>query len=159
MSYDNNTSGLGLQQPYGPRETQDGVLSGGTIRTDGGEITVTVYAKGEDFGSGTSFDTKAVVPSGSVFVDAVAEVTEAFALGGTTPTLNIGTNGSEGTNYGIELSEANAEATGTYYNATGAGTFGNPLTSDVTIGVALDGTSPTVTSAGALKVVMTFKKI
>lgn len=158
MGFESNT-GLGVTNHYGPRDTQDGVASGGELA--GGEGSVkeaVIYIKGSDFSSG-SFDTRFTIPAGAKFLEAQAEVTEAFALGGTTPTINVGTNGSEGTNYGIELSEANAEAAGTYYNATGAGTWANPLAADTVIGVALDGTTPTVTSAGEAKVVIRYVKI
>ncbi len=161
MSFENNAfphaTGTAFNQ-YGPRETQDGQLSGGVTRTAGVMQEVVVYINGSDFTSG-SFDTRATLPAGSTFVEAIAEVTEAFVLGGTSPTINVGTNGSEGTNFGIELSEANAEATGTYYNDTGAGTWAAPLAADTVIGVALDGTTPTVTAAGEAKVVIRYIKV
>jgi hypothetical protein len=153
-----NTSGLGVNASYGPREREVGQLSGGKVSTYGAEIQAVVYIRGDDFSSG-SFDTRLTIPAGSTFLDAQAEVNEAFALGGTTPTINVGTNTSEGTNYGIELSEAQAEAAGTYYNATGAGTWANPLAADTAVGVALDGTTPTVTAAGTAKVVLRFLKV
>lgn len=158
MGFESNT-GLGVLNHYGERGTQDGVAGGGDLPGNGSIKEAVVYVKGEDFGSGTSFDTQYIIPAGAKFLEAYCEVTEAFALGGTTPTLNVGTNGSEGTNYGIELSEANAEATGEYYNSTGAGTWASALAADTTIGVALDGTSPTVTSAGKAKVVIRYIKI
>jgi hypothetical protein len=153
-----NVSGTVVNH-YGARETQVGVASGGELA--GGEGAVkeaVIFIKGSDFTSG-SFDTRLTIPDGAKFLEAYVEVTEAFALGGTTPTMNIGTSGSAGTNYAIELSEANAEAVGEYYNATGAGTWGSPLAADTTVAVELDGTSPTVTSAGEAKVVIRYIKI
>lgn len=144
---------------YGQRGTEDGVVSGGNIHKDGVIQEAVVYATGQDFDGGTTFDTRLTVPAGSRFIEAYAEVTEAFVLGGTTPTINVGTNGSEGTNYAIELSEAQAEATGNVYNATGAGTWGSVLTANTAVGIALDGGSPTVTDAGKLKVVIRYIKI
>lgn len=158
MGYEANT-GLGVFNHYGTRDVQAGVVSGGDVHGDGTIKEAVVYITGDDFGSGTSFDTQLILPDGAKFIEAYAEVTEAFALGGTTPTMNIGTSGSAGTDYAIELSEANAEAAGEYYNATGAGTFANPLAADTTIAVELDGTSPTVTSAGKAKVVIRYMKI
>lgn len=157
MGFESNT-GLGVSSHYGPRGTQDGVAGGGDLPGNGAVKEAIIYIKGSDFTSG-AFDTRYTIPAGSKFLQATCEVTEAFALGGTTPTINVGTNSSEGTNYGIELSEANAEATGTYFNATGAGTWANPLAADTVIGVALDGTSPTVTTAGKAKVVIRYIKI
>lgn len=158
MGYESNT-GLGVFNHYGPRGTQDGVVSGGQVHGNGVVQEKVVYITGDDFGSGTSFDTQLTIPAGAKFIEAYAEVTEAFVLGGTTPTINVGTNGSEGTNYAIELSEAQAEAVGQVYNGTGAGTFASPLAADTVIGVALDGTTPTVTSAGEAKVVIRYIKI
>ncbi len=158
MGFESNT-GLGVLNHYGERGTQDGIAGGGDLPGNGAIKEAVVYIKGEDFGSGTSFDTQYSIPDGAKFLEAYAEVTEAFALGGTTPTMNIGTSGSAGTNYAIELSEANAEAVGEYYNATGAGSWGSPLTAAATIAVELDGTTPTVTSAGKAKVVIRYIKI
>lgn len=161
-SYENNafplTSGTAYNH-YGQRGTEDGVVGGGNIHKDGVIQEAVVYATGYDFDGGTSFDTQLTIPAGSKFIEAYAEVSEAFVLGGTTPTINIGTNSSEGTNYAIELSEAQAEATGNVYNATGAGTWANVLTANTAVGIALDGTSPTVTDAGKLKVVIRYIKI
>lgn len=158
MGFESNT-GLGVNNHYGERGTQDGVVGGGDLPGNGAIKEAVIYIKGEDFGAGTSFDTQYSIPAGAKFVEAYAEITEAFALGGTTPTINVGTNGSEGTNYGLELSEAQAEATDEVYNGTGAGTWASPLAAATTVGVALDGTSPTVTSAGKAKVVIRYIKI
>lgn len=161
MGYENNAINLAsgsAYNHYGPRGTEDGVVSGGSIHKDGVVQEAVVYVTGADFSSG-SFDTRLTLPAGAKFIEAIAEVNEAFALGGTSPTINVGTNGSEGTNYAIELSEANAEAAGTYYNSTGGGTFAAVLAADTAIGVALDGTTPTVTDAGEMKVVIRYIKI
>lgn len=157
-NFESNT-GLGVFNHYGQRGTEDGVVSGGEVHGSGTIREAVIYVTGDDFGSGTDFDTQYTIPAGSKFIEAYAEVSEVFALGGTSPTINVGTNGSEGTNYAIELSEAQAEATGNVYNSTGAGTFGSVLSADTTIGVALDGTSPTVTSAGKMKVIIRYIKI
>lgn len=157
MAYE-DSAGLSVNNHYGPRGTQDGVVGGGKLPAAGSVDEIVVYITGEDFDSGTSFDTLATLPAGSTVREVIAEVTEAFALGGTTPTINVGTNTSEDTNYGIELSEAQAEATGTY-DGTPAGTWAAPLAADTAIGVALDGTTPTVTTAGAAKVVIRYSKI
>ncbi len=154
-----NTAGLGVNASYGPREREVGKLSGGLVSKHGSVFEAVVYIRGNDFDGGTSFDTELTIPAGGVFLDATCEVNEVFALGGTTPTINVGTNGSEGTNYVLELSEASAESLSTSINRTGAGDFANPLTADAAIGVALDGTSPTVTADGAAKVVIRYIKI
>lgn len=157
MSFE-NTAGLGVQNHYGPRGKQDGIVAGGKLPVHGSVDEIVVYINGSDFGTGTDFLTRATLPAGALVLDVMAEVTEAFVLGGTTPTINVGTDGSEGTNYGLELSEAQAEAVGTYSD-TAAGTWAAVLAADTPISVALDGTSPTVTSAGAAKVVIRYSKI
>jgi hypothetical protein len=145
---------------YGVRDTQDGVVGGGKLESQGSVVEAVVYARGSDFTSG-AFDTKLTIPAGSKFVSAIAEVTEAFVLGGTTPTINVGTSGSAGTDYGIELSEANGEAVGTYFAEGTNGTWSQSavLANDTVVAVELDGTTPTVTDAGAMKVVIRYIKV
>lgn len=96
------------------------------------------------------------LPAGAVIEKVTVEVTEAFVLGGTTPVIEVGTEGSEATN-GFTISEAQAEAAATY-NLTSAlsGTWAAPLAASTTIGIDLAGTSPTVTAAGSMKVVITY---
>lgn len=156
MPYE-NTAGLGVNNHYGQRDSEDGVVSGGKSPVHGFEDEVVIYIKGSDFTSG-AFAPNAFLPAGALVISTIVEVNEAFVLGGTTPTINVGTAGSAGTNYGAELSEANAEATGVY-DGTAAGTWAARLTADAAIGVALDGTSPTVTGAGEAKVVIRYSKI
>jgi hypothetical protein len=152
-----STNGLGTFARYGAPVTQEGLLSGGQVKAYGSVHEAVVYINGDDFTSG-AFNTQLTIPAGAVIREVVAEVTEVFALGGTTPTINVGTDTSEGTNYGIELSEAQAEALGRY-DGTPAGTWASPLAADTVVGVALDGTTPTVTAAGACKVVIRYSKI
>ena len=144
-----NSAGLGVYNNYGTRETNE--ARDGVINTAGKVWQKQINFHGNDY-TQVSF----TLPAGATFLRASAKVTEAFALGGTSPTINVGTSGSHGTNYAIELSEAQAEAVGTYYNATGAGTFAAPLAAATTVVVGLDGTSPTVTSAGAVQVLIEY---
>jgi hypothetical protein len=145
--------GAGVRSRFGPVNIPDG--SGGVVRTAGNENEIVLEFSGEDI-NGDLFQ-KPVMPAGSVPVAVYVEIKEAFALGGTTPTLNIGTDGSEGTN-GVELSEANAEATGTYAPSL-AGTWASPLAAATTVSVALDGTTPTVTDAGHARVVIQYVEL
>jgi len=87
------------------------------------------------------------LPKGAIILDSFVEVTEAFALGGTTPTLALGVSGSAPTNSIVDVTEANAEAIGTYVGVP-AGTLAVPLAADSTIVVELGGSSPTITSVG-----------
>ena len=99
-----NSAGIGVYSSYGPRETQQGVVSGGDLPGNGAIKEAVIFIRGDDFTAG-SFDTQLSIPDGAKFLEAYVEVTEAFALGGTTPTMNIGTSGSAGTDYAIELSK------------------------------------------------------
>lgn len=159
MTVESNT-GLNVNNHYNARGLQDGLLAGGKLAVDGSVDEIVIYVKGSDFGTGTDFVPAGapVLPAGAIVREVVAEVTEAFVLGGTTPTINVGTVSTEGTNYSIELSEAEAEAIATY-DGTPAGTHAAPLAADALLGVALDGTTPTVTAAGDMKVVIRYSKI
>lgn len=99
------------------------------------------------------------LPAGAHVDEVFAEVSEAFALGGTSPTIEVGTETSEATN-GFTITEAQAEATGTY-DLTGAlsGTWAAVLAAETTLGLAQAGTSPTVTSAGKMKVVIRYSVV
>lgn len=144
----------GVSQYYGPRNRHEGV--GGTQGTRDDVRQLVLYIGGADY-----LQAKATLPAGATIVgNALVEVTEAFVLGGTTPVINIGVVGSEATNYLASITEAQAEAVGTYSKAS-AGTLAKdtPLASAVTIGVALAGTTPTITGAGKLKLVIPYKSI
>ena len=157
MGYESN-SGLGTFNQYGPRGTQDGVVSGGEVHGQGGgSRDVTVYITGDDFDGGTSFDTQLILPAGSIFEVATFEVTEAFTLGNADNVFNIGTNGSEVTN-GCAI--ANPDATGTTQDTSGAGTWGSALAADTAVGVSVTGTTAGVTEGvGKAKVVIRITKI
>lgn len=146
-----NSAGLGVYNVYGPRETDEG--RAGQINTAGVVKELEVSFRGDE----GNYDTvTAVVPKGAKFIEAVATVVEAFDLGGTTPTINVGTSGSAGTNYAIEISEAQAESAGTVvYNGTGQGTWASPLAADTTLAVELDGTTPTI-AEGEMTVVIRY---
>jgi len=144
----------GVINRYGPRTRHEGVA--GSMHTQDAEREFVVLFDGANYTlvSGT-------LPAGATVVSQMlVEITEAFALGGTTPTINIGVSGSHGTNYLGEISEAQAEAVGTYSVAS-AGTLAinTPLAAAATIVVGLDGTSPTITSAGKAKVSIRYRVI
>jgi hypothetical protein len=147
--------GAGVRSRFGPVDIPDG--SQGVVRTAGNKNELVVEFSGNDIND-DDFQ-KAIVPAGSLVVDAYVEISEVFALGGTTPTINVGTDGSEGTN-GVEISKAEAEALGTVdISASIAGTWAASLASDTTVSIALDGTTPTATDAGHAKVVISYVKM
>lgn len=148
-----NTAGLGVFNVYGPRKTAEG--RNGDINTAGFVKELQLDFRGDNYSL-----VSATIPKGAQVIECMAYVEEAFVLGGTTPTINIGTSGSAGTNYGIELSEAQAEAADTtVYDATKAGTWQSVLAAATTVAVELDGTSPTITDAGLCRVVIRYIEV
>lgn len=144
----------GVTQYYGPRSQWDGVAGTQGRSSDLRELTFFISG-------GKLSEVTTSLPAGTVVVgNAIIEVQEAFALGGTTPVINIGVSGSAGTNRLAQVSEANAEAVGTYSVAS-AGTLAvnTPLAAAQTIVVELGGTSPTDGGVGRMKVVVPYKAI
>ncbi len=125
---------------YGPRVT--GKTAGG-MKTEGAKQQMVLELDGAMV-SNQAFPLVAPkLPANVLIVGAYFEVEEAFALGGTSPTIDIGTEGSEATNQ-VDISEAQAEAVGVYdITSTLAGTWAAGLTSETTVGLAMGGTSPT----------------
>ncbi len=154
MSGYEDSAGLNVHNHYGARKL--GSVAG-KIKTEGAENQLTLIVTGETLNS--TFLPEVVLPAGSVVTKAVAQVTEAFDLGGTTPTIAVGTADSETTN-GVELDETSAETAG-YYDITAdlAGTWDAEaaLAADTTIGVDMGGTSPTADSeSGRVVFVITY---
>lgn len=144
----------GVTQYYGPRSQWDGVAGVQGRQSDLRELTF--FIRG-----GALADVTTQLPAGAVVVgNAIVEVQEAFNLGGTTPVINIGVSGSAGTNRLAQVSEAQAEALGTYSIAS-AGTLAvnTPLAAAATIVVELGGTTPTDGGVGRMKVVVPYKVI
>ena len=147
-----NQAGLGVSNYYGARNT------GGTVGIedqDGSILVLSVNLTG-DMLNGT-FVPPVVVPKGALFRRAVLRVDEAFTMGGTSPTVQIGLAGSVATN-GIVLTQTEMQAIGSKVPAsTGAGTWASNSATGVTaaarVAFALGGTSPTVT-AGVGKAVL-----
>lgn len=144
----------GVTNFYGPRSRGD--TQGGQIKTEGSVKQLVLYFTGENY-----LQQRATLPAGAVIHgQATVEIAEAFNLGGTSPVINVGVLTTEGTNRLAQISEAQAEAVGTYSIAS-AGTLAinTPLTAAVTIAVALGGTSPTATTAGLGKLVIEYRTI
>lgn len=151
------TNSDGLDVHFGTRRVGERGNFGVT-RKDGSDVEIVCYVNGADFATGTATygGTTMTLPAGFTVRTAVAEVTEVFNVGGTTPTMNIGNSASIGTNYAAELSEAQLEAVG-IYNLTPAGTLAanTPLSAAITLSVGMDGTTPTITgSGGKVKIVI-----
>lgn len=147
MSIKEKSSGLGVYNVYGPRETDEG--RAGDINTAGVVKELQVDFRGNSYSY-----VEATLPKGSIVLDAYAKVEEEFVLGGTSPTINVGTKGSAATN-GASITKAQAEGEGVY-DLTPAGTWGAVLAADTVVAVELGGTTPTITGAGEMKVVVRY---
>lgn len=138
---------------YGPRKGGNTV---GVYETDGVQRELSIDLSGEALSASDFLLIVPTLPKGAMIANVYAEVSEAFVLGGTTPAIKIGSEGSEATN-GISISEAQAEAVGNYVlTGTLAGTWASPLTATTTVGIALTGTSPTTTTAGKVRIVIRY---
>lgn len=149
----------GLRVHYGTRRAGD-EANFGTNGDVGSTKTLVFEIKGTDFTAGVYTGPTLAIKGGFTWRSGIAEVLEAFVLGGTTPTLNVGISTTEATNRAAQLSEAQAEAIGVY-NMAGAGTLAanTPLAADSTLSIALGGTTPTVTTAGRVRITITFDDI
>lgn len=141
MTIENDTNGLGNRQTYGQRSTDEGRFSEKT-RNDS-QLEVEIAFHGVDFA-----EVSGILPAGFNVTQVLLNVSEAFVLGGTTPTLEVGTATSEATN-GFSITEAQLESTGVT-DIVGAlsGTWADPLAVDTTLNIVLAGSSPTITDAG-----------
>jgi hypothetical protein len=145
-----------VSQHYGERDTGK---TTGVIRTAGAMNELTLDIDAAMVSDGALTLVAPIIPAGSLIEDAYVEVTEAFVLGGTSPTILVGTSGSEVTN-GLVVNEATAEATGTYdITSTLTGTWAAGLAADTTVGIDFGGTSPTVTAVGKMRVVVRYVKV
>lgn len=138
---------------YGARDTGG---FGGVSRTAGFENEMTLVVTPEMIEEENFTLVPFRLPKGALIKSVYAEVEEAFVIGGTSPALDIGTEGSEATN-GFTTTEAQLEAVGAYdLTSALSGTWADPLTADTLVGIAFSGTSPTVTDVGKVKFVVTY---
>lgn len=150
-----NSAGISVSNFYGARSTGNSV---GVETSDSSQHRLSVSITGEML-NGT-FLPPVVVPKGARFVGALLRVDEAFNLGGTTPTVQIGAAGSVATN-GIVLTKAEMENVGTKVPAsTGAGTWSfssaTGTAADAKVAFAMGGGTPTATNAGKATLILTF---
>lgn len=142
---------------FGQRDTGG---AAGVVRTEGFGEQLTIDINGRDYNDGIDTLVATKLPAGSVVKAAYWETTEAFVATGTTPALLVGTSGSEAAN-GVSISEAQLEAVGVY-NVTAAlvGTWDAeaPLAAVTTVGVALGGTTPAITDAGAGRLIVVYER-
>ena len=134
----------GVNNYYGERSTDEARVSNEISNSGGSHVLEVAFRAKDDqylLVAGT-------IPAGSVIRETIVEVIEAFVVGGTTPTINLGTDGSAATN-GVPISEAQAEAIGVYApTAIGTWAQGAVLAADTAIAVELGGSTPTLTEVG-----------
>ena len=161
MSFE-NSAGLGTYNHYGPRVSN--VEDGGNIKTEGivNELTFDVTGEfiNDVIAGGTSRSLSIMkLPAGAKILSAIVDVTTVFVASGTTPTVRVGTEGSEASN-NFAISEAQLEALGTYEITSFNGTWAAKLTADTQIGFSMGGSSsPAVTDAGAARIVIRYVKV
>lgn len=146
-----NSAGLGVNNYYGPR---DSGKTAGKIKSEGSisELSYVVDAAMID----GSVPQVAKIPAKAKIIAVYAKVSEAFNLGGTNPTILIGTDTSEVTN-GAVLDDSQAEVVGTYdITSTLTGTWASELAAETTVGFSLGGTTPTKTTAGKVQFVVRY---
>lgn len=144
MSYESNPAGIGVGKSYGYRSLYEG--SAGVTRTAGYKNEIVI-----DFDH-TNYDrVSKVIPEGAVVLESYVDVIEAFTFtGGTSPAIEIGTNGSEATNgAGLDFSTTGVNV------GTLAGTWTSPIATDTTIGVAATG-APTSVDAGKARATIVY---
>ena len=152
MSFESNT-GLGVPAFYGERTALEGL--GGHIKTEGASKQLVVEFNGANINDG-AMTSVVVLPANALITAAYADVNEVVALGGTTPTILIGTTGTEVTN-GLVISEAEAEAASVYdVSASLTGTWAAGLLVDTDVSVVLGGTTPTIAAGGRIKAVIEY---
>ena len=161
MGYENK-SGLGVNNFYGVRGTGGGI---GLEHGYGTTFTLRFDLTGQSVNDAVAgFTPPVVIPKGAKFLTAVLRVDEAFSVGGTTPTVQVGAAGSVATN-GFVLSKTELETVGTKaVTSTGAGTWAIGSTTGTTaaskVAIALGGTSPTVAStAGRATLILEYVNV
>lgn len=147
-----------VRNQFGPRDV------GGTVgvnKVEGMKEELIIDFDGEYFNQGLIGVRNFVLPAGAVIRSVYVDVEDAFNMTGTTPTLKVGTAGSEATN-GFTVTEAQLESTGSYnLTSTLAGTWDNevPLAANTTIAFVLAGTTPALTNAGKARITILFERI
>lgn len=129
-----NSAGLGVNNHFGPRGTGRTL---GTIKTEGAKNQLTIDIDINSIVDGVTIG-DVYLPAGALVSSAYVEITEAFAIAGTTPDaeITVGTETSEAAN-GVAITEAQANSVGTYdITASIAGTWAAGLASDTLVGVA-----------------------
>lgn len=142
---------------YGNRDTGGTV---GVLPSVGANEQLVVNLDGKLFADVGNVLVTQTIPAGAIIKAVYMDVEEAFAVGGTSAGVDIGTDGSEATN-GFSVTEAQLEATASV-NLTSAlsGTWDAeaPLAADTDVGFALFGTTPTLSETGKARFIIEYVK-
>lgn len=144
-----------VHNQFGPRDVGGTV---GVLKVEGMEEELVIDFDAAYFADDFVGAREFVLPAGAVIKNVYVDVEEVFALTGTTPTLRVGTDGSEATN-GASISKAQLEAAGSYnVTSTLAGTWDAeaPLAASTKVGFALAGTTPAMGTAGKARITIQF---
>lgn len=152
----NVNTALGAPHNFlGPRDS-GGV--NGTYEVDGMIEQLVISLAGDEFADVVGPLVPQWLPMGSTIRDVYWDTEIAFAMTGTSPTVLIGTKGSEVTN-GLVISKAVVEATSTARltsTLTGTWAVNTPLQARTQIGFALGGTTPTLSRVGKGRLTIEF---
>ena len=144
---------------YGLRDTEAGVVSGGNVAGNGGTVKeAVVYITGDAFNGTTSFATDLVLPAGSIVVNCVTEITEAFTVGNADNIFSIGDSADPAAN-GFAVAQPDVAAI--EIDATGGGTYvpTAALAADSAVSVLVSGTAAAVTAgSGRARVVIRYSR-
>lgn len=168
MSYFKTPFGNGVASPtgnvvadvrnqFGQRDTGGSV---GVQKIAGNSERLTFEFSGAEFADLGDPLVATYLPAGAILKDAYVTVEEVFALTGTTPVLNVGTDGTEGTN-GITATKAQLEAAGTYSllsTLKGTWAVNTPLAARTKVGFALGGTTPTISRTGRARFTVVYDR-
>ena len=145
-------AGLSAKAFYGPRTSLEGL--GGHVGRNGHMRQAVVEFSGKNINDGAVSNLATIVAPARI--EAVyLHTLEAATMTGTTPTILVGTDGSVATN-NAPISEAQAEATGTYDISSRNGSWASDFDTDVSISIELGGTTPTITDDGHYKLVIDY---
>lgn len=154
MSFE-NSAGIAVNNHYGARST------GGSVGVEHSKDSVhqlSITLTGESLNS--SFVPPVVIPKGAHFLRAILTVDEAFAVSGTSPTIEVGSAGSTATN-GFVITEAELEAPGTkVLTSAGVGTWAvasaTGLTAAAKVAIAKEGDTVVTSGVGKGTLVLEF---
>lgn len=152
-----STTGRNVKNFFGVRSSDDVSMGRGISNDVTKELRIT-FGGDDVIANVLDIFDEQVLPAGAVPLRVVIQTKEVFVLGGTAPIISVGTEGSEATN-GFDITEAVAEAVSTVIVSSFNGTWAARLAADTPIGTLLGGTTPTITAAGIISLVIEYDQV